>query len=170
MSAAGVSLAARSVVGGERPAKPLRVIAYNIYGATGWPQDRTLARRAVEKGQMATRLAMELALHDPDIVNFSESPGEKVTLEVAKYLGMNHVRFPSGGSWPGTLLSRYEISESKNVPLGHERPKELFTRHWGRGTIRRICTRRPIRESGCRKSKPCWQACRPTSGQGGPCC
>jgi len=46
------------------------------------------------------------------------------------------VLFPSGGSWPGTLMTRFEIIESKNVPLVEgKRPKDLFTRHWGRGVI-----------------------------------
>jgi endonuclease/exonuclease/phosphatase family metal-dependent hydrolase len=79
---------------------------------------------------------MELALHEPDIINFSESPKEELTKEVAEILGMNHVRFPSGGRWPGTLLSRFEIVDSQNVPLDGERPKELFTRHWGRATVK----------------------------------
>ncbi len=112
------------------------MIAYNVYGCKGWPENRPLAKKAVKKGQMAKRLAMELALYDPDIINFSESPSEAVTKEVAKLLGMHHVRFPSGGNWPGTLLSKFEITESKNVPLGYDRPKELFTRHWGRATIK----------------------------------
>ena len=116
--------------------KPLRVIAYNIYKCTGWPDDRPLAKQAVAKGQMAKRLAMELALHDPDIINFSESPNEELTKEVAELLGMNHVRFPSGGNWPGTLLSKFEIIDSQNAPMNGERPKELFTRHWGRATVR----------------------------------
>ncbi len=84
---------------------------------------------------MAKRLAMELALYDPDIINFSESPSEKLTKEVAKLLGMNHVRFPSGGNWPGTLLSKSKISDSQNAPMAGERPKELFTRHWGRALV-----------------------------------
>lgn len=117
-------------------AEPLRVIAYNIYGLTGWPKQRTLAERAVAKGQMARRLAMELALYEPDIINFSESPREPLTKEIAELLEMNHVRFPSGGNWPGTLLSKFKIIESQNAPMRGERPKELFTRHWGRGTIR----------------------------------
>ena len=58
----------------ESMRKPLRVIAYNIFGLTGWPHQRNLAKRAVAEGQMAKRLAMELALYDPDIINFSESP------------------------------------------------------------------------------------------------
>nr|WP_236649538.1 endonuclease/exonuclease/phosphatase family protein [Rhodopirellula sp. SM50] len=80
-------------------------------------------------------MAMELALHEPDIINFSESPHEELTKEVAEHLGMNHVRFPSGGNWPGTLLSNFEIIDSQNAPMSGERPKELFTRHWGRATV-----------------------------------
>jgi len=115
---------------------PLRVIAYNVYVCKGWPDDRPLAKKAVKQGQMARRLANELALYEPDIINFSESPSEAIAKEVAGYLGMNHVRFPSGGNWPGTILSRYEILESANVPLGKERSKDLFTRHWGRAVLK----------------------------------
>ena len=87
---------------------------------------------------MPSRFANELALYDPDIINFSESPDEAVVKEIAKRLGMNYVLFPSGGNWPGALLSRrHEMVESKNVPLlKGERPKDLFTRHWGRATIK----------------------------------
>lgn len=125
-----------SALPGEREGQALRVIAYNVYGCSGWPKDRVLAKKAVAQGQMAKRLALELALYEPDIINFSESPGEAITKEVAKLLGMRHIRFPSAGNWPGTLLSKYEIIDSKNVPLGYDRPKELFTRHWGRATIK----------------------------------
>lgn len=135
LGAAGLSAAALPVFADRKQPKTIRVIAYNVYACKGWPKDRPLAKSAVEKDQMARRLAMELALHDPDIINFSESPSEAIAKEVAKHLGMHHVRFPSGGHWPGTLLSRFKISESLNVPLGYERPKELFTRHWGRGTV-----------------------------------
>jgi len=136
--ALGASLAVvnASLFADEPKPQPLRVIAYNIYGLTGWPNDRPLAKQAVAKGQMAQRLAMELALHDPDIINFSESPKEELTKEVAELLGMNHVRFPSGGNWPGTLLSKFEILESQNAPVKGGRPNELFTRHWGRATVK----------------------------------
>ncbi|MEX1028119.1 MAG: endonuclease/exonuclease/phosphatase family protein [Candidatus Paceibacterota bacterium] len=136
LGAAGLSAVAHPGFAENHESQPLRVIAYNVYACTGWPKDRPLAKNAVEKGQMAKRLAMELALYDPDIVNFSESPSEAVAKEVAEHLGMNHVRFPSGGNWPGTLLSRFEITDSQNVRLWNERPKDLFTRHWGRGTIK----------------------------------
>jgi len=135
LAAAGVSAAAIPVMGDDKQPRQLRVIAYNIYVAKGWPDTRPLAKKAVQLKQMARRLANELALYDPDIINFSESPSEAITKEIAEYLGMNHARFPSGGSWPGTLLSKFKITDAQNVPLGYERPKELFTRHWGRGTV-----------------------------------
>lgn len=136
--AVGASLATinSNLFAADSKPKPLRVIAYNIYKCTGWPDQRHLAQQAVAKGQMAKRLAMELALHEPDIINFSESPSEELTKEVAELLGMNHVRFPSGGNWPGTLLSKFEIIDSQNAPINGERPKELFTRHWGRATVK----------------------------------
>lgn len=136
LAATGVAATVLPAFAKNQSSPPLRVIAYNVYACKGWPEDRRLAQQAVAKGQMARRLADELALYDPDIVNFSESPSEEVANSVAKQLGMNHVRFPSGGDWPGTLLSRYEITNSQNVPLGRQRPKHLFTRHWGRGEIR----------------------------------
>lgn len=132
----GVSPWAKSCQGAdEASSSHLRVIAYNIYAGKGWPADRPLAKKAVQAKQMPERLALELALYDPHLINFSESPSEAFTQEVAQRLGMHHVRFPSGGNWPGTLLSKYKILESANTPLGYERPKELFTRHWGKAVI-----------------------------------
>ncbi|QEG43611.1 endonuclease/exonuclease/phosphatase family protein [Roseimaritima ulvae] len=136
----GLAMAATHATGlsaAEPEDRSLRVIAYNVYKCTGWPKDRARAKQATAAGQMPDRIAMELALYQPDIINFSESPDEAVVKRIAERLRMNYVRFPSGGNWPGTLLSRYEIEASKNVPLvSGERPKDLFTRHWGRATIR----------------------------------
>jgi endonuclease/exonuclease/phosphatase family metal-dependent hydrolase len=87
--------------------------------------------------QMPQRLALELAIHEPYIINFSESPAKAVTDELAGLLGMHVVRFPSGGNWPGTLLSRFEIADARNAPVvGGQRPADLFTRHWGRAVIK----------------------------------
>jgi endonuclease/exonuclease/phosphatase family metal-dependent hydrolase len=133
---AGLATANTKLFADDSKTAPLRVIAYNIFNLTGWPHQRRLAQQAVSKGQMAKRLALELSLHEPDIINFSEAPSEELTKEVAELLGMNHVRFPGGGNWPGTLLSKFEITESQNAPMKGQRPKELFTRHWGRATVK----------------------------------
>lgn len=132
---ATLATANSSLFAADNESRTLRVVAYNVYGLTGWPKQRPLAKKAVTKGQMAKRLAMELALYEPDIVNFSESPSENLSREVADLLGMNHVRFPSGGHWPGTLLSKFDVTQPRNVPMQGRRPDELFTRHWGRGVV-----------------------------------
>ena len=138
-TAASMALATNRLVA-QQPAeakKTLRVIAYNVYNCTGWPKDRAMGKRATAKGQMPLRFANELALYEPDIIALSESPSEEITKQIAKHLGMNHVRFPSGGNWPGTLMSRFEIESPRNVPLVEgERPKDLFTRHWGRAEVK----------------------------------
>jgi endonuclease/exonuclease/phosphatase family metal-dependent hydrolase len=137
MGVVALGALSRVATAGDRQEELLRVIAYNVYGCSGWPENRRLAQKAVSIGQMAERLAMELALHEPDIVTFSESPGEDVVREIAQGLEMNWTRFPSGGQWPGTLLTRLDIIESENAPVvGGERPPDLFTRHWGRCSIR----------------------------------
>ena len=120
----------------EKKDKTLRVIAYNVYECTGWPKERALGKLATKLGQMPARFAHELALYAPDIVNFSESPQEPVVQTIAKLLDMNYVMFPSGGKWPGALLSRFEIKNPQNAPLKTERPADLFTRHWGRAEIK----------------------------------
>lgn len=93
--------------------------------------------QAAQSGQIPVRLAHELALYKPDIINFSESPEEDVVKQIADQLGMEYVFFPSGQNWPGALLTRFEIVGSKNCPVvGGQRPKELFTRHWGMAKVR----------------------------------
>lgn len=120
----------------QQPAENLRVIAYNVFGGKGWPANRRLSKAAVAGGQMARRLAFELALHRPDIISFSEAPNEKVVRQIAEILKMNFVQFPGGGEWPGTLLSRFEITKPQNVPGIGDRPRQLFTRHWGRASVK----------------------------------
>lgn len=137
LGAAGLAVAQpRLLAAKEKLSNQLCVIAYNIYAGKGWPEDREQAKKAVAEGEMVERLSEELSRYQPDIINFSESPSESITKAIAERMEMRHVRFPSGGNWPGTILSRYDILESKNTPLlKGERPKELYTRHWGRATI-----------------------------------
>jgi len=121
----------------EKHETKLRVIAYNVYECTGWPKDRERAHVAVAQGQMPQRFAMELSLHSPDIINFSESPKEPVVAEIAKRLKMNYVYFPSGIKWPGAILTRHEIVRSANAPdLRSTDDNTLFTRHWGMAELK----------------------------------
>lgn len=61
---------------------------------------------------MPKRLANELALYEPDIINFSESPDESVVKGIADRLGMKYVYFPSG---------RIETAVSRGIPAEHRR-------------------------------------------------
>lgn len=112
-------------------------IAYNVLECQGWTADARSQKKPRFASQVARRIALELSLYDPTIINFSESPSENVVAEIAGYMGMRHVFFPSGEKWPGALLTRWTVLESRNCPMpGGERPKDLFTRHWGTARLR----------------------------------
>lgn len=115
----------------RKPESYLTVIAYNVLKFTGWP-----AENMPDKLQMPKLMAEELAKYSPDIINFSESPDKSLVRTVAELLKMNYAFFPSGGNWPGAVLTRFEIVGYENVPLiDKPRPEDLFTRHWGRVVI-----------------------------------
>lgn len=115
----------------------LRVIAYNVYNATGWPREHS--KTAVEKTQMAARIAQELLLYSPDIITFAESPPEDVVQEIANLMNSSYCFLPSGGCCPGAILTSHRILDYRNVPLIEgEREADLFTRHWGKANIQLI--------------------------------
>ena len=118
----------------------LRTIAYNVYGCQGFPRKKETAQRlALAAPQMPTRLAMELALYEPDIITFSEAPAEPAVAAAARQLDMDYVHFESlsGSGYGGALLTHYPIIESANCPLkgGASRPDDLLTRHFGRALL-----------------------------------
>ena len=140
LAAAGLTqpkLALAQVAGKDRDEvkSSLRTITYNVLACRGYPRvdaNETLLARA--QNQMAIRFALELGLYKPDIVSFQESPSEKLVASIARQMGMRHVYFPGG--FPGTIITRFKIMESENCPLIRgPRPKELFTRHWGRAVL-----------------------------------
>ncbi len=132
----------------------LRSIAYNIFnGAIGYQgingrelpagEERAPLRAARELGQIPKRIMLELALCRPNLINFSESPGEGVVKEMAGWSGMNHAFFPGGidgkGHFPGSILTTLEIVTFETRPFlnkSRNNPKELFTRHWGKAKLR----------------------------------
>lgn len=142
------TLGAEAILGAQSESTPsngqsrrFRTITYNVLACMGYrnkKDDRRSYRPAIPREQMTTRFALELALYQPDIVSFQESPGERVVAEIAEKAGLrHHCFFPSGQAWPGAVMSRYRIVEFTNCPLKSfkERPAELFTRHWGRAVL-----------------------------------
>ena len=154
MYAAGATKteAPRNGIPGRDP-QTLRTITYNVFnGCIGYkgingrnlPEGKqsNLVKTARELGQIPTRIAHELALYRPDIINFAEGPNEETVAAMAQVLGMNYAFFPGAkngkGSFPGAVLSRFDIVDAKTRPFADESDDldELFTRHWGKATLR----------------------------------
>ena len=132
----------------------LRSISYNVFnGCIGYKGINShalpegdisdLIKAARHLKQIPQRIMLELALYQPNIINFSEGPSEKVLAEMANMIGYNYAFFPGGldgkGKFPGGVLTNYEIVSSENRPFVNKEKnnlKELFTRHWGKATLR----------------------------------
>jgi len=113
----------------------MRTVTYNIYMCRGYPKAEGVeARRRC--APMVDLLAEALSKYEPDIITFSEMPSESAACSIAERLGMQAVFFPSPEGCHGTLLTKFEVLESRNCPLqGGKRPQYLFTRHWGRAVL-----------------------------------
>ena len=143
---AGATVAAGTVLPGalsaaaQDPSQPsvpeFRTITYNVLACLGHPKraENEVYRRRARK-RMAERFAMELELYEPDVVTFQESPSKAMVAAIARSLGMQYAYFPGG--LPGAVITKHAIVESQNCPLvDGPRPKDLYTRHWGRAVLR----------------------------------
>jgi len=117
-------------------------MSYNILACLGFPKTAANEERFSRLAQQQpARMAQELLLYRPDLVNFSESVTRQTAETIARAMHMNHVWFPPGVpsfngypiGFPGTILTRFQITESQDSP-GNSDP-ELYTRHWGRAVI-----------------------------------
>ena len=128
----------------QEAAPKFRTIAYNVFACYGWVPNaekfKTRQQAAKDKQvmtEMAQQFADALRPFNSDVITFAESPAEWVVKEIADRLGVRHLFFKSGDAYPGALMTRLEIIEWANCPVvGGERPKDLFTRHWGRAVVR----------------------------------
>jgi len=138
-AAAGMAhlMLAGTSLGAPQSRPGLRTITYNVLKCLGYSPVPE-AREFLEKGQpqVPTRLALELALYEPDIVTFQEAPPEETIALIAGKMGMRYAFFKGG--WHGAILSKHQITAVRNCPLASwsVRPKDLFTRHWGRAVVR----------------------------------
>ena len=145
-AALAVSNSVRTAEDNDAPSAAFTSIAYNILACRGYPDtEENRARRKAAEEHMAERMAFELALYQPDVVTFSESPPEATVARIAAALKMNYAWFEGGwpgndeypGGFPGTIMTRYPITAKANCPMpdGGARPDDLFTRHWCRATL-----------------------------------
>lgn len=134
-------------------AETVRTISYNVFnGCIGYkginglelPEGEVsdLVKTARKLKQIPRRIMLELDLYSPNIINFSESAKEDVVAQMAKMSNLNYAFFSSGkensGGHPGCILTTYDIVSSQNRPFVHAKDdvKELFTRHWGKASLR----------------------------------
>lgn len=142
-------------VSGRTGSEPgtLRSITYNVFnGCIGYKgingrdlpegEQNNLVKAARESGQIPIRIAQELALYRPDIINFAEGPDEDTVAAMAQTLGMNYAFFAGAkdgkGHFPGAVLSHFDIVDAETRPFADKNDDldELFTRHWGKATLR----------------------------------
>ena len=130
--------------GSPEPLERLAVLTYNIHG--GGPIAPSDAAQAALREWRAGRsmpalLAAELRLLDADVIALQEVPNRAFAAELAEQLGMHHAFFPGGWrgrGWPdgiaAAVLSRSPILAAESCPLAlhDERPKDLFTRGYGK--------------------------------------
>ena len=127
--------------GGNR--RVMRTITYNVLNCSGWAAKDADTKRLEQArnrqdpatpSQIPTRIALELALYDPDIVSFQEAPAETVVAQIAEALDMRYAYFPGGVH--GAILTRYRIVDTQNRPIaGPAQPPGLFSRHWCRAVL-----------------------------------
>ena len=140
MSSLAMAVPKGALVPRASRAGSLRTISYNVLACRGYNggKDGDAAAVARMRAQIPARIALELALHKPDVVTFQESPKEAVVADIAKRMGMVYAYFRGG--FPGTVMSRFPIVQQHNCPLDQsggamERPGDLFTRHWGKAVL-----------------------------------
>ena len=144
--AVGVTATARSADDTTAPPKTLRVITYNIHGGdpvTPTDQSKAALRTARVGKTESHLLASALGKLKPDLVALEEADSEKFVEQLAKEMAMDWAYFPGGWQdpergWPEgiptAILSRLPIKHRQNCPLAlaPQRPKDLFTRGYGR--------------------------------------
>jgi endonuclease/exonuclease/phosphatase family metal-dependent hydrolase len=144
-------MANRADAADQKPPKTLRIITYNIHSAG--PVTPTAESKAAfnadrkKAGHAANLLALHLSKYSPDVIGLQEAGNEKLVKQLAEKLGMQYAFFPGGWQdakrgWPvgiaGAILTKAPMIKKENRPLaeGKQRPKDLFTRGFGRVAIK----------------------------------
>jgi len=134
---------------GKSPARPqpLRVITYNVHAwgpVASTAEGKQRIRQIQSRGQLLPRLALELQLHQPDVIALQEAHSEAKVKELAGLLEMDYAYFPGGWKgkgWregiSGAILSSRKILARENRPSMDPLVAEdkLFSRCFGRVVI-----------------------------------
>ncbi len=111
----------------------MRIVTYNIYGMQGYPAESAQAQIGSHgEEEHLTYFASALTRLNADIIALQEGVTQPVARNIAHRLGMHLATFPSPTAFPGHVLSRWPVVESRtfsHVDADEEVP--LFSRTAG---------------------------------------
>lgn len=90
----------------------MRIGTYNVLGLTGFPP-QAARERLGEAAQKIEHFAGVFAGLGCDVLALQEGPPLEVARRIAERLECHLAAFPSPGAWPGYVLSRHPILESR---------------------------------------------------------
>lgn len=92
----------------------MRIVTWNVLGLTGYP--RTSAAEAIGRpGQDSNSAHFARTFLDlgTDVLALQEGVAHSVARDVARRCGWHLATFPSPQNWPGHILSRFPVVESR---------------------------------------------------------
>lgn len=104
----------------------MRIVTWNVLGLTGYPPAvaaESIGRPGDERN--SDHFAAVFDALGADILALQEGVSQGVARDVARRLGRHLATFPSPGHWPGHVLSRFPILESRtfsHVDPGSDTP------------------------------------------------
>lgn len=112
----------------------MRIGTYNVLGLTGFPPEAALARLGAFEQKVA-HFAGVFASLDLDVIALQEGPALEVIRGIADQLGCHLGVFPSPAHWPGYVLSRHSLRESRTFSHPGPGGEGPFSRCFGAARI-----------------------------------
>ena len=113
----------------------MRIASYNVLGLTGF---RPEAARPVlgDPERRVAHFARVFGGLEADVLALQEGPPLDVARRIADQMGCHLAMFPSPAHWPGYLLSRHFLRESRTFShLGPGGPQGPFSRCFGAARV-----------------------------------
>lgn len=113
----------------------MRIATYNVLGLTGFPAAAARTELGTPEQKVAHFVQVFNALA-ADVLALQEGPSLEVARRIAAELGCHLAAFPSPGHWPGYLLSRHPLRESRVFShAGPAGPQGPFSRCFGAALV-----------------------------------
>lgn len=98
----------------------MRIVTYNIYGLQGYPADVAAADLGPRGGEKhLAHYARVLEGMDADVIVLQEGVAQSLARDLARLLHRHLATFPSPTAFPGHVLSRWPVLESRTFSHVH---------------------------------------------------